>query len=359
MNDIYDLFFQTIRLAIGSAEQLSRIPSPEERKQLLELAKSQSLIGVCFLGLQKQREKLQDPAIRMGMRDKHFLQWLGVVSNIKRLNEKLNGLTIQTLNYFREKGFPCYVLKGQGIAPLYGELSMLRQSGDIDVWLNCTRKELNDLSMSTFGMVDTKYHHVHFNVLPEVEIEAHIYPSYLSSPYCNYALHRFCDLHKPTMDGPDTPSLSFNRVYILLHCYRHICGHGIGLRQFLDYYFVLKQGFTEDEREDSMKWIGRLGMKKFAEATMWIMKTIFNLEDKYLLCPLSEENGKFLLSEIIRTGIICNKQGGYRYSENAIERYLYNIKRDVRLFKLCPHECLWDPFFNLYQFLMVKFLWNK
>lgn len=37
-----------------------------------------------------------------------------------------------------------------------------------------------------------------------------------------------------------TPSLEFNVFYILLHIYRHFLYEGIGLRQLMDYYFVLK-----------------------------------------------------------------------------------------------------------------------
>jgi hypothetical protein len=45
----------------------------------------------------------------------------------------------------------------------------------------------------------------------------------------------------------------FNRVFILQHCYGHFCGHGVGFRQLLDYYFVLKQGFTGEERSETAK----------------------------------------------------------------------------------------------------------
>ena len=47
----------------------------------------------------------------------------------------------------------------------------------------------------------------------------------------------------------DKPSLAFDRVFILLHAFQHLCGHGVGLRQLMDYYYVLKQSFeTEDGR---------------------------------------------------------------------------------------------------------------
>lgn len=190
-------------------------------------------------------------------------------------------------------------------------------------------------------------------------MEAHLYPSFLSSPRRNKALKEFCDIHKPVEGCDDTPSLAFNRVYILLHCYRHFCGHGIGLRQLLDYYFVLVQGLTTEEKADSMAWIERMGMMKFCKATMWLMKKVFGLTDEYLLCEPDEANGRFLLEEVMRSGNFGHGDENNRISGSAAKRYLYNIKRDIRTMRICPHESLWDPAFNVYQFLMTKFVWNK
>lgn len=48
-----------------------------------------------------------------------------------------------------------------------------------------------------------------------------------------------------------------------------------------------------------------------------------------------------------------------KISGSALKRYLYNIKRDICTMRICPHEALWDPAFNVYQFFMVRFVWNK
>lgn len=107
------------------------------------------------------------------------------------------------------------------------------------------------------------YHHIHFHLIEDVHTEVHIWPSFLSSPLRNKRLQQFSNLHGPTMES-DVPSLAFDRVFIMLHCYRHICGHGVGLRQIMDYFYVLKQGFTEEERQDAVNWIKQLGMLRFA-----------------------------------------------------------------------------------------------
>lgn len=48
MSEIYNLFFELIRVAIGTQESLSRLLSACEWGELYKAAKKQSLIGVCF-----------------------------------------------------------------------------------------------------------------------------------------------------------------------------------------------------------------------------------------------------------------------------------------------------------------------
>ena len=46
------LFFELIRVAIGTQRCLSLTPSAKEWRGLYELAKKQSLVGVCFAVIQ-------------------------------------------------------------------------------------------------------------------------------------------------------------------------------------------------------------------------------------------------------------------------------------------------------------------
>lgn len=55
-------------------------------------------------------------------------------------------------------------------------------------------------------------------------------------------------------DGEDisVPTTEFNLVYQLLHIYRHLFGEGIGLRQLMDYYMVLRT--VENGKEGSERY---------------------------------------------------------------------------------------------------------
>lgn len=163
-------------------------------------------------------------------------------------------------------------------------------------------------------------------------------------------------MYEPKDDCEDVPSQAFNRVFILLHCYQHFTRRGVGMRQLLDYYFVLLQGFTEDEKAESMRWITALGMKRFAKAMMWMMKDVFGLDEQYLICEPNEKSGRFLLDEVMETGNMGHSDGRVdkRQLRSASGRYLNNLKRDIRIVKICPHEALWEPFWGIYQFVWCK-----
>lgn len=357
------LFFELIRVAIGTQDRLSRTPSSQEWKVLYDMAKKQSLVGICFAGVQKTLYssplKGEDPSV-IGMPEMLYLTWMGMAAKIQQKNEQMNVSTKEALLFFREKGFPCQVLKGQGISLQYGNLSLLRQSGDIDVWAAGGREKIYQLSREVLGKITgANYHHIHFPIWEDPEIELHIYPSFLSSPYRNWQLHKFCKLYEPKDDEQDFPSTAFNLVFIMLHCYRHLCGHGVGMRQVMDYYFVLKtlsdSPLKGENKTETMKWVKRLGMSRFAPALMWVLKEVFGMDDECFLCEPDEKEGKFLLNEIMNTGNMGHGETRFQWGQkSALGRFVAAQKRNLHLATHYPHEVLWSPLFNIWRFFWLK-----
>lgn len=135
------------------------------------------------------------------------------------------------------------------------------------------------------------------------------------------------------------------------------------MRQLLDYYFVLRTSYdnVDDDdnisyKQESMQWITTLGMKRFAEAAMWVMKEIFGLEDKYLLCEPNEEYGQFLLDEVMQTGNMghLDERVDRKQLQSAGGRYLHNLKRDWKVARIAPSYALWEPLWGIYQFAWCK-----
>ena len=155
--DINSLFFELIQVAIGTRICLSHTPSADEWGELYAMAKKQSLVGVCFAGVQRLVAQQQEPPEML------YLTWMGMAAMIQQRNEQMNARTSEAMGYFRKKGFPCQVLKGQGVATLYGELASLRQSGDVDVWVAGGRKKIYGLSKRMFGKLEgLTYYHIHY-----------------------------------------------------------------------------------------------------------------------------------------------------------------------------------------------------
>lgn len=369
MNGMDKIFFELIRVSIGTQKCLSRQLNANEWEKLYRMAEKQSLLGVCFAGLQNLGANSDDGYEDIGMGEIQYLNWMGMAAKIQQRNEVMNESTKKVLAFFRSKGFACQVLKGQGISTLYHvngrhdekrNLSLLRQSGDIDVWLTGGREKVYQLSREVLGKITgANYHHIHFPMWNDPEIEAHIYPSFLSSPYRNWQLHRFCKMYEPKEGGEDTPPLAFNLVFIMLHCYRHLCGHGVGMRQVMDYYFVLNtlsdSPLKGENKKETMKWVKRLGMSRFAPALMWVVKEVFGLEEELLLCELDEKEGRFLLNEIMNTGNMGHGEIRFQWGQkSALGRFVAAQKRNLHLVTHYPHEVLWSPVFNIWRFSWLK-----
>ena len=73
---IEQLFFQLIRVAIGTQDTLSRAPSAQEWKLLYDMAKKQSLVGICFAGVQRLVDSEKEDYC--GMPEMLYLTWMGM-----------------------------------------------------------------------------------------------------------------------------------------------------------------------------------------------------------------------------------------------------------------------------------------
>lgn len=129
-----ELFFELIRVSIGTAGCLSRTPTADEWGVLYKMAKKQSLVGVCFAGVQRLQLQEQCPPEML------YLTWMGMAAKIQQRNEIVNRQCVDLQKRLSADGFRSYIMKGQAIGSLYGSLASLRQSGDIDVYLGIVTK---------------------------------------------------------------------------------------------------------------------------------------------------------------------------------------------------------------------------
>ncbi len=356
--DITELFFELVRMGIGTGKGLSYTPTTEDWEKVYELANKQAVLGVAFSGIEKLPAEQRPPKDIL-------LKWYNISLIIAKQNEKLNKQAVAVAKKFELEGFGNVILKGQGISMLYDNPKR-RTPGDIDIWLDGTRKKIMDYVRGFIPNAEPIYHHVDFPIVKGLPIEVHFTPSWMYCYFTNRKLQQFFKKeikkqlkNKVTLgkEGVITaPDLAFNRVYILIHIYRHLFQEGIGLRQLLDYYYVIKQGFTENEKNETTTRLKEFGMLRFAGAVMHILKESFGMKDELLLVPPLQKEGKELLNEVMRMGNFgkYNPELAIQKNGTLLQRAVSRTKQNMSLVKSYPSEILWAPLFRTWHFFWMK-----
>ena len=235
------IFFDFMRFCIGSAKEIPGSLKEVDWKELYAIAQKQALLGVLFHGIQRLPKELAPE-------QKLLMQWMVMAEMIRKQNIRLFQDSVKVCKNFENEGFANCILKGQGNALLYPD-PYIRTPGDIDIYLTGGRKRVMQYINKVCPNQVMRYHHVDFPVM-KTAIEVHFTPSYMFFPIHNSRMQK---RFKEVMDLqcsnvvtlPDgygeitVPTMNFNVIYILSHLYRHIFTEGIGLRQLLDYYFVI------------------------------------------------------------------------------------------------------------------------
>ena len=232
-----NLFIDIIRVSIGNQICLSHTPSASEWGELYAMAKKQSLVGVCFAGVQRLASQYQAPP------EKLYLKWMGMAAKIQQRNEAIGKQCADLPKRLSDAGLRSSILKGQGVDQLYPSvLRNLRQPGDIDVWVDGDRDEVFK-RLAAMGVKVDKIDsvHAHADVFTDTEVEVHSRPSWMYGSKGDKAFTEFwtgCKdeqfAHFDETVGFCYPTVAFNLVYSLLHINRHIFEEGIGLRQLMD-----------------------------------------------------------------------------------------------------------------------------
>lgn len=364
------IFFDFLRFCIGPAKEIPGSLKEVDWKELYAIAKMQALLGVLFYGIRRLPKELVP-------KQKLLMQWMVMAEQIRKQNIRLFLDSVKVCLNFENEGFANCILKGQGNALLYPDPYM-RTPGDIDIYLSGGRRKIIKYVDQVCPNQVMRYHHVDFPVT-KTAIEVHFTPSYMFCPIHNRRMQKWfeevmgeqCNHRVSLPDGYGeihVPHVSFNVIYILSHLYRHIFTEGIGLRQLLDYYFVLLKWHTDltnltdsnnslpqmtqintdlDALRHELKY---LGLWKFAGAVMYVLHEVFGLSEDRMIAPMDEREGRFLLDEIMRGGNFgqYDDRMGSKAGESKIHRYFRMNLRNLRFVKHYPTEALSEPLFRMW-----------
>lgn len=370
-----EVFFDLLQLGLAEDEVLAkegafspvfsafRSLSPEEWEALFALARKQALIGICFHGIERLPQ-----AVRPGKA--LLMRWWALTQQIEERNRVMDERTGEVCRYFEEAGFRVCVLKGQGNARMYPE-PLRRQSGDVDVWVvDGTLKSRGDLRDSRWCVLHyilKQYPDVHYKPLhadypmwKDTPVEVHFYPSYLKAPLSMHRLlHFFASAsdaqfsNRVTLGGQEVsvPTVGFNLVFQLCHIFEHFITQGVGLRQVVDYYYLLLHA-TETDRREAMAVIRNIHFADFTGALMWVLGEVTRLDCSKMLVQPDEKKGRVLLAEILAGGNFGQYESRYwRRDSSQLHRYVQKVRRLSHFVWTYPREVFWDPWFRIEQWL--------
>jgi len=367
-----DLFYELIQVALGNKDVLSKTPSAAEWSGLYQNCQEQTVAGVAFTALDHLSRQGQKPPLDI------LYQWIGYSEQIKRQNVIVNKRCVEITKLFAEAGFKTCILKGQGNARTYKD-PLSRSSGDIDLWILghadltdstdsvTLRQKVDSFVHSRFPDIKGGKMHIEFPVFKDVAIEVHYIPSYMYSPKYDRRLQVFfrekseeqCN-NLITLERAEgtcaVPTTEFNLVQQLSHMMNHFIGEGIGLRQFIDYYYVLKcltSGLIpantstrslspKGDGSDYQLLLKECGLLKFAQGVMWVEKQLLGLEDKHLIAEPSERIGRAIQRTIEEGGNFGHHSSvnAYRH-QSTFGRVVGGAKQSFRALRYFPMEATW------------------
>lgn len=342
---------------------------------LLQFAKKQSVVGIYWQGVKRMSVlETNRPS------EDDVMDWMVEVSKIAKRNRKVNAVAVKVTNGFRQQGFNACVLKGQGNALLYPD-PLSRTPGDIDIYVHpkghgedWTNDEaaVNQVIGYCKGLdasARAVYHHIDIPAVDKVPVEVHYRPTWMNAPAHNKRLQTTLAVLLSKEDGtkqvtlPEdagqivVPGFQFNVIFQLSHILNHLLHEGVGLRQLIDYYYLLR---SHECKEDERAWLNKklkdCGLWRISGAVSWMLAVELGLPKASLVTPPNERYGKQLMREMIAGGNFGKYDDRLLsgVSHSKLMGNLQRLVRDARMMVYYPSECLWEPWFRLWHWMWRK-----
>ena len=373
-------FCLLLQSAIGKQVVLPHPLTDDEWKAVFLLAKKQALSGIVFEGV-KRLPKEQWPKADI------VLEWTMISQSIKRRNLKTTDVCLSLTKGLEKDGFEVCILKGQANHVYYDALGLeeslgqLRNCGDIDAWIWPKEKVAHPMKSiieyCKCRNILLSLCHLHAEVKPiqGVPVEIHFRPSFLNAPWRDRAfqrLFRSAVFEEAEVDGMGMVKklrVDYDLIFQMNHIYRHLLDEGVGMRQVLDFYVLLKEYNKEIsgqsdlmKRKEVMTQISVCGMNRFASALMYVLQEMFGMEDNELLCAPSKKHGTFLLGEMMAAGNFGHYDARMKTLEVKKGKLSYQLQkaqrrfgRNLRFLTSYPEEVMCEPIARVWHFAWRKF----
>ena len=356
-------FFTFLRYCLGYKGDMSRAIAGMNWQQLYSFVSKQAILGLCFEGIERLGKEYPEELKRNPIGRELLITWMGKAQQIRRQNMKVNAVVGKLFAMLRVDGMRCCILKGQGNALMYPN-PYSRTPGDIDVWIDASREMIMEYAQKKFELGDDiRLQHLETS-LDGVPVELHFFPCSMNNPIYHARLQKWfrrnadlqCSNVVSLPDGAGDiaiPTTAFNVIYQLTHLYHHFFDEGIGMRQIIDYYYVVSMLNVNCEM---LTWLQKdlkhLGLWKFAGAVMYVLKEVLGLSEDKMIVPMDEKRGRLLLAEILDGGNFgrhFTKYAGFTHQSMG-KKYFLKIWRNMHFVRYYPAEALCEPLFRTWHF---------
>ena len=356
------MIFDFLKYCLGEKDNMSNVVANIGWQQLYSFASKQAILGLCFEGIERLGEEYPKELKQNPIGRELLMAWMAKTQQIRRQNMNVNGVAAKLYSKFREDGLRCCILKGQGNTLMYPN-PYSRTPGDIDAWVNASREDITEYAKTHFKLEDDiRFHHLE-TTMDGVPVELHFFPCSMNNLLYHARLQKWfkrnADLQcSNVVSLPDgigeiaIPTTAFNVIYQLTHLYHHFFDEGIGMRQIIDYYYVVNNDELLVIRDALQKELKHLGLWKFARAVMYVLHEALGLSEEKMIAPMDEKRGKLLLAEILNGGNFGQHftKYGHFTQQGMAKKYFLKIWRNMHFVRYYPVESLSEPIFRTWHF---------
>lgn len=366
-------FFRLLRFALGTARECPSM-TVNEWQDAYDECERQGVLPLVGKSLETVGGVLKDPTADNRRAFRRILApWMTAVVVCRDTNKIVSRNAAAASRMFARAGFEGCLLKGQGNAALYPHPEA-RTPGDIDLWLRRrltpeeaarerdTEKDVDAVIAFVRKIAPRaklSYHHMECPPYHGTPLEAHLRPQFLFLPGHNRRLQKYFadnadaqfantrDIGGGSIAVPTPP---FNAVLQLCHIHNHLFYEGVGMRQIIDYYYVMFHLSPDERARDWARLLAPMGLLSACAAVMWILVEALGMPPGLCIVAPDERRGRLVLSEIMAGGNFGQFDRRHHWGRGQVAHNVQRLVRDVRLLRWFPSEAIAEPFFRLWHF---------
>lgn len=346
-----DLFCELIRVAIGVQDCLSRVPTEREWGKLYDMAKKQSLVGVCFVGVQKLCNS--ESGNNCGMNEMQYLTWMGMAAKISQNFDNMRALEQKLDALFKERGVKAVLVKGASIAAYYDE-PKLRQFGDIDIYSPNDYESINGVLKQIATEYNEDYYRHSEARVDNVMVENHKYLTDVRGQSRWERLEKYLStlasakLAPIEVGGVTCPDDMLTLLFFVYHAQAHFLFEKISLKFLADWCVLLQR--TEVSKKLIEERLLEFGLMRFAAMLTRVCVDRLGLSRECVPNAVGAMAASFDEKDVTRfeADIFCYDHVGF--SSNSL-RDRIERGRDFYRNRWKIEEFLGESIY--------KFLWNK